>query len=202
MLTLFCQKDDENFLGKKMHHEILIFGYISPPLLVKQEVREWEFLVVWDVSWWRWDRVDCDLLHIYLSNKQTTLLRLNLYSIHMFKWKYPLRRYGEEGGRFLFCSTLRMFMCGPKLDTLIWALTQFWSPPQLGLKLCFVFFISISLILSSRASPCRSGGLRQTATPQLPSDWRLPRLFLCCITFIFRERQREGLFSSLCVFCF
>lgn len=121
---------------KKLHHEILIFGYISPQLLIKQEVREWEFLVVWDVSWWRWDRVDCDLLHIYLSNKQATLLRLNLYSIHMFKWIYPLRRYGEEGGGFLFCSTLSMFMCGPKLDILIWALTQFWSPPQL-------FFLSL-----------------------------------------------------------
>lgn len=176
-----------------MHHEILIFGYISPPLLVKQEVREWEFLVVWDVSWWRWDRVDCDLLHIYLSNKQATLLRLNLYSIHMFKWKYSLRRYGEEGVHVHVWSKVGHFNMG--IDSVL-------EPTSTGPEALFCFFISISLILSSRASPCRSGGLRQTATPQLPSDWRLPRLFLCCITFIFRERQREGLFSSLCVFCF
>lgn len=42
------------------------------------------------------------------------------------------------------------------------------------------------------APPCRSGGLRQAATSQLPSDWRLPCVFLCRVPFLVWERSREG----------
>lgn len=55
---------------------------------------------------------------------------------------------------------------------------------------CFTCYLFVQSCLF--VSPCRSGGLRQAATPQLPSDRRLPCLFLCRIAFLFWERQREG----------
>lgn len=46
--------------------------------------------------------------------------------------------------------------------------------------------------LSMCVSPCRSGGLRQAETPQLPPDRRLPGLLLRRIALLLWERQREG----------
>lgn len=96
------------------------------------------------------------------------------------------------------------------LITMQW---RWWSAGSRTLWDCLTLQVKINLLLDSchssdnlvhnvccfavdqsvlRVSPCRSGGLRQTATPQLPSDRRLPRLFLCRIALLFWERQREG----------
>lgn len=58
-------------------------------------------------------------------------------------------------------------------------------------------FLLFTVDQSFICSPCRSGGLRQTATPQLPSNRCLPRLLLSCFALLLWERQREGRFMSV-----
>lgn len=134
-----------------------------------------------------------------------------MWSVRAAGLSEPGSRWSEcwcdEWGFFVHLSLSLSLRC---LITMLW---RWWSGGSRTLWGCLTPQVKINVLMESvvnhalrvrgcvdRVSSCRSGGLRPPATPQLPSDRRLPRLLLCGFTLLLWERPREGLTEAHCVY--